>query len=1003
MIPLRLHLANFLSYRDCQLDFAGLHTACICGANGAGKSSLLEALTWALWGKSRAISDDDVIRRGATEARVDLTFRCEGQTFRIIRSRVQAKSGTLEFQVGTAEESFRSLTRHTIRATQEGVNEVLKMDYETFINSAYLRQGRADEFTIKRPAERKEVLIEILSLNRYEALSEQSREREKSCAAQAQVLKETLERNRTALEERPSLIERREQTHLALERLRAEALQLDRQLELLRAEERRRVQLAQTIDRLGRQIDGAKSVQGRLAQQWERQSRTVREIEILLEQEIQIAQGCTRHAALMAEEATLVERCNQHQALGARQVELERCRDAERHALVLEHQRHTSRLEHLRTQQDEAKAILQDAPRVAEALGELARARSVLTNFDQRQREAFPKLQEKLDLDGKIHAQQCELAAKAGLYEQQLRKLQQDLTKKSFLDQTLAQVVEKIDLLEKKRVYQQRVLDKGHERRAFKDRLELQQQQIQREKVQIEEKVQLLATTESDCPLCGGALDEAHRQILGEDYRKQLLESDDQLVLLAHQLSTAEHEVRVLRTEYAELARELEQSPSLLTKQAQLRQQLAAIEESSGQIQTLRGEIQNLKQQLDRGDYATEVRRELAGVLQQLQLINYDEKDHAMARSEADRWRWTEVRQAEIDRARKQCAQLDADLPTLAETVSRLAERIAQEQYAQETQAQLKHIQEELTHLDYHTAYHQQVRRQLQESQHWLLRYQEWQKARNRHPEELSTLHALKTELEAGSEALKTLDLQRTECQGELASLVDPGESIGSLDAELARCRTAQESKLSELGAFDERLAQIDALAFQIQEQQQNLERAQHQQRLYRELYQAFGKNGIQALIIENVLPELETETNQLLSRLSDNQLHVQFITQKAAKNARKLIDTLDILINDARGTRPYETYSGGEAYRVNFAIRLALSRLLARRSGAALQTLIIDEGFGTQDQEGRERLVQSINAVADDFACILVITHIQELKDAFQSRIEVEKGHQGSHLSVFV
>ena len=100
-------------------------------------------------------------------------------------------------------------------------------------------------------------------------------------------------------------------------------------------------------------------------------------------------------------------------------------------------------------------------------------------------------------------------------------------------------------------------------------------------------------------------------------------------------------------------------------------------------------------------------------------------------------------------------------------------------------------------------------------------------------------------------------------------------------------------------------------------------------------------------------------------------------------------------------GTRPYELFSGGESFRVDFAIRIALSELLARRAGAQLQTLVIDEGFGTQDSEGRERLVEAINSVADDFARILVITHIEELKDAFPVRIEVTKTPSGSQFSV--
>jgi exonuclease SbcC len=73
----------------------------------------------------------------------------------------------------------------------------------------------------------------------------------------------------------------------------------------------------------------------------------------------------------------------------------------------------------------------------------------------------------------------------------------------------------------------------------------------------------------------------------------------------------------------------------------------------------------------------------------------------------------------------------------------------------------------------------------------------------------------------------------------------------------------------------------------------------------------------------------------------------------------------------------------------------------LAQRKGARLQMLVIDEGFGSQDTQGRQRLIQSINAVRADFAKILVITHLDELKDAFPTRIEVEKTEMGSVIRV--
>jgi DNA repair protein SbcC/Rad50 len=171
-----------------------------------------------------------------------------------------------------------------------------------------------------------------------------------------------------------------------------------------------------------------------------------------------------------------------------------------------------------------------------------------------------------------------------------------------------------------------------------------------------------------------------------------------------------------------------------------------------------------------------------------------------------------------------------------------------------------------------------------------------------------------------------------------------------------------------------------------------------------KQLERAFGKDGIPALLIEQALPEIEETTNTLLSRLSNGRMSFNFVTQREYKDANR----------DDLGKRrwiwssvtmwvsaDYEMFSGGEAFRVNFSIRLALSQVLARRAGARLQTLVIDEGFGSQDAQGRQRLVEAINLVKDDFEKILVITHLEELKEAFPTRIEVEKTAEGSQLRV--
>jgi exonuclease SbcC len=98
----------------------------------------------------------------------------------------------------------------------------------------------------------------------------------------------------------------------------------------------------------------------------------------------------------------------------------------------------------------------------------------------------------------------------------------------------------------------------------------------------------------------------------------------------------------------------------------------------------------------------------------------------------------------------------------------------------------------------------------------------------------------------------------------------------------------------------------------------------------FKQLERAFGKDGVPALLIEQALPQIEEKANEILDRLSSGGMAVRFVTQAAYKDKRRddMKETLDIQISDASGTRDYEMYSGGEAFRVNFAIRLALQCL---------------------------------------------------------------------------
>jgi len=258
------------------------------------------------------------------------------------------------------------------------------------------------------------------------------------------------------------------------------------------------------------------------------------------------------------------------------------------------------------------------------------------------------------------------------------------------------------------------------------------------------------------------------------------------------------------------------------------------------------------------------------------------------------------------------------------------------------------------------------------------------------------TRSAILKELAAQEQLSAEITEQMVEKEKDLPNLAD-------LEAELNHLRLEENRVRQECGAAQQMVAVLDIQHQRRADLNIQLESLNREIAHLKVLEAAFSKDGVPALLMEQALPEIETQANLILDRLSDGRMSVNFETEREYKDKKRedKKQTLDILISDATGRREYELFSGGEAFRINFAIRLALSRVLAGRAGARLQTLVIDEGFGSQDAEGRQRLVEAIHLVSPDFAKILVITHLDELKDAFPARIEVQKTDRGSMVEV--
>lgn len=352
-----------------------------------------------------------------------------------------------------------------------------------------------------------------------------------------------------------------------------------------------------------------------------------------------------------------------------------------------------------------------------------------------------------------------------------------------------------------------------------------------------------------------------------------------------------------------------------------------------------------------------------------------------------------EVRQKEIAEWEQQGA------PRLQEIETRLKA----EDFAPEARAKLAEIDAELKQIGYDAAAHDEVRRREQAGRASEGELRRLESAR-------AALAPLERELE---DLFGQISALQAEAQKQQEEYTNAAASLAAAEAQAPDLRQAehiwlqlqeQENRLRlEVGAAQQKVQILDTLKTRRKSLEAQREQLALQISRHRTLERAFSKDGVPALLIEQALPQIEIKSNEILERLSGGNMSVRFITQAAYKDKKRddMKETLDISISDGAGTRDYEMFSGGEAFRVNFAIRLALSEVLAQRAGARLQTLVIDEGFGSQDTQGRQRLVEAINLVRHDFAKILVITHIDELKDAFPNRIEVEKTERGSTIRV--
>ncbi|MEE2752522.1 MAG: SMC family ATPase, partial [Candidatus Latescibacterota bacterium] len=728
MIPVSLKLKNFLSYGEDSptLDFTNFKVACVTGRNGHGKSALFDAITWAIWGEARKASsdrkpDEGLLRIGATDLLVEFVFDLDGQRFRIRRSyRKTTKSGSsaLELQIlDPAENRFRALSESSsIRKTQGRINDLIRVSYDTFINSAFILQGRVDAFTRRSPSERKTILSEILELSRYDALGIRARdyaqrsETEGACAhhlmtrieaasVQLQELLKQLVDATRALQEAEKISKSAEDDLDKCNRALVNAEAGQTQCRALTTE---RKSLLLKLEEARTELASANSMAALAEQALTSKDRILSDLEIL--------------GKLRKKEVKLRDKRTELQELELSQTRLQADLEASRLKVITRSEYWTAVVTDLRKQITQCDGQLAKRSEIREALVELTELRERDQALVTLRRKRDEVENSRRDLERTFDRQRGEIQVDIETQKAKRRELLIMFDRRTELERAFNEAKQHLDTFEALTEEMDLVKREGIETRQSEERLKERREGLDQRRKQLITQIAQLRDRESpDCPLCGSDLNDQHRKEVIDkltDETKQLgceFETVDKSLL---DTRTRRDACRVAYQKLRDQVHPLGDAPRLF---ARAESELAQTSNVYQDLESLVGSIQKLEDQAKSYETSSEVALRLKQLLKQIQELTAESDQHEDVRRRIKSIAPAELENTRLDEIQQQLEKAKKRLPEAEEKQAKAGELLEKKLYAQDVQESLNDVSSKLKAIGYDAASHTALGDQIQQ------------------------------------------------------------------------------------------------------------------------------------------------------------------------------------------------------------------------------------------------------------------------------------------------
>ncbi len=1031
MLLRRIELKGFLSHygqenkegkiEPVEIDFCSSPLWLIHGENGAGKTALFDAITFALYKEHRGGGSTfyRLISDATDKAEINLEIELGGQRYLVQRT-ITRKQRKVKGQYKLGADVWGIVKRwtgsqwqdvpNTEQKVEEWVQNNLRMSDKTFVSAVVLRQGEVGAFLEAKADKRRELLLELLDLEFYKKLGDKATNRRNEWRKERDrrqqeldslplVAKEDLKAQEQAITEVEQALAtaKKSQTNKASELNNARHVaEWRREIAAKEEQQQTDAELIARADQIWEHVRLYRELKGVLSQLdnlWESRQR-------LADEENRIKETNENLATLQSELNRLFP-------------QLEQARDDERkkseEITII-----TQRLAHLQKRQQELNNQLKYLEQVEslerqiqgaeEKLKPLSailiRAKEIEQNYQR-----FEQLRDAVPLLQRLSNTKQQLIE----YEAKFKAAQTDVT--IYHEKVNSAHTEEERLIEILETQKQEYSNLQEDLGKCKNQLLLIRQKLNhRDRV----------SHEKECPVCGSHLDSDKAQIRlaqeCQDWREEIskLEEDEQSInskLKLKQLEKSEVEATLKETQRTTREAEIELAGAKTKQQnleatlVQQRQAVDAIQKEAGiwldkldKLTSLEVEWQSLKT-------APEQKQKLLDA----QLIASAEKGTI------------NTCQTQLGNlpgfAADQRQQLRSDAKNIVQLVTEFQEeKEAIEGEARKAKSNCEGLENQKREIDNNLNLEQarlsdlQLRQQKVEEeverqkkalpQNWVI-----------HPScvEREALEKLKEELselsnsEAEESQLREAQNRVNHLAGAIKTLKEQLEKIpaehcrpvADIQAELDLVTTKVQKTEEKLTEEKQKLIDLKSQKQAYEEQQVKRDKAEKEFGYYERLADAFGSKKLQAKIIQSAQETLKFHANTTLGRLSNGiwQFDLEENEQKTE---------LEILARNlsqpGKPLRQFEYLSSGEKFLVAVSLAVAIGQSIS--GGRTVDTLIIDEGFGALDKVKRPLMVSELHRLSKDVlkgGRVIVVSHQEDVCEEFESRYRISKKSNGN------